>query len=224
VTLGDEIVFDIQGIPLTTKIASLRKVEWRRVQANFFVVFPEGVLEDAPGFFIVTTRTPDAVSSGRLQRAIVQQFSNVSVVDLSLILGAVEEIVSKISVAIRFIALFTVFTGIVLLVTAVLNSRFQRIQETILLRTLGAVSSQLAQIQLIEFVVLGLMASLAGVTLAVGAQWALTHFVFKTSFSVPLPHLVVAIGINIAITVAVGILTGRKILRQPPLEVLRQAS
>ncbi len=224
VTLGDEIIFDIQGIPLTTRIASLRKVEWRRVQANFFVVFPEGVLEDAPGFFIVTTRTPDAASSGRLQRAIVQQFSNVSAVDLSLILGAVEEIISKISVAIRFIALFTVFTGIVLLITAVLNSRFQRIQETILLRTLGAVSSQLAQIQLIEFVVLGLMASLAGVTLAVGAQGLLTHFVFKTSFSVPLPHLLIAIAINIAITVAIGTLTGRKILRQPPLEVLRQAS
>jgi len=91
----------------------------------------------------------------------VQQFSNVSVVDLSLILGAVEEIVSKIFVAIRFIALFTVFTGIVLLVTAGLNSRFQRIQETILLRTPGAVSCQLSQIQLIEFVVLGIMASLS---------------------------------------------------------------
>lgn len=224
VTIGDEIVFDIQGIPITTKIASLRKVEWRRVQANFFVVFPEGVLEEAPGFFIVTTRTPDAASSGRLQRAMVQQFSNVSAVDLSLILGAMEEIVSKISAAIRFIALFTVFTGIVLLVTAVLNSRFQRIQETILLRTLGAVSRQLSQIQLIEFVVLGIMASLAGVTLAVGAQWFLVHFVFKTNFSVPVPDLLAAVGINIAITVAVGILTGRKILKQAPLEVLRQAS
>lgn len=222
VDLGDQIVFDVQGIPVTAEIASVRKVEWRRVQANFFVVFPDGVLNDAPGFHIVTTRTADAATSGKLQRELVRAFPNVSVVDLSLILGAVEEIVTKVAVAIRFIALFTVFTGVVVLVTAVLNSRFQRIQETILLRTLGAVSSQLSRIQLVEFVVLGLLASTAGVGLAVAAQAALVKFVFKSSFTVPVPDLFIAIAINVAITVGVGLITGRKILNQPPLEILRR--
>jgi putative ABC transport system permease protein len=122
--LGDEIVFDVQGIPLKTRLASVRQVDWRRVQANFFVVFPTGVLEEAPGFSIITTHVNDSQQSAAMQRAVVKEFPNVSSVDFTLILRLIEGIVSKLSIGIRFIALLTVGTGIILLITAVLNSRF----------------------------------------------------------------------------------------------------
>ncbi|HWN94131.1 MAG TPA: FtsX-like permease family protein, partial [Methylomirabilota bacterium] len=186
VGLGDEIVFDVQGIPLKTRIANLRRVDWRRLQANFFVVFPLGVLDDAPGFFIITTRVKDSEQSAAMQRAVVQRYPNVSTIDFTLVLRVVEGIVSKISFAIRFMAMFTVLTGVILLITAVLNSRFQRMRESILLRTLGASSGQLMRIQFIEFLLLGVLASLTGIILAVAAQWALTKFVFKVGFSVPI--------------------------------------
>jgi putative ABC transport system permease protein len=221
VGIGDEIVFDIQGIPVKTRVANLRKVDWRRVQANFFVVFPRGVLEEAPGFFIVTTRVADATQSAAMQRALVQKFPNVSSIDFTLVLRVVEGIVSKISFAIRFMALFTVFTGVILLITAVLNSRFQRLRESILLRTLGASSEQLLKIQVIEFFLLGLCASVTGIALAVGAQWLLTTFVFKTGFSVPVAHLLIAIALNSALTIVIGLLASRVVLNRPPLEVLR---
>ena len=187
--LGDEVVFDVQGIPIKTRLASVRKVEWRRVQANFFVVFPAGVLEEAPGFSIVTTRVKDAQQSATMQRAVVKQYPNVSSVDFTLILRVIESIVSKISIGIRFIALLTVCTGAILLVTAVLNSRFQRLREVVLLRTLGASAGQVLKIQVVEFLLLGLLASLTGIALAVAAQWSLTAFVFKIGFSVPWPTL-----------------------------------
>jgi len=219
--LGDEIVFDVQGIPIKTRLASVRKVEWRRVQANFFVVFPAGVLEEAPGFFIVTTRVNDSQQSAAMQRAVVKEFPNVSSVDFTLILRVIENIVSKISLGIRFIALLTVGTGIILLITAVLNSRFQRVREVVLLRTLGASSAQVLKIQIVEFLLLGLLASLTGIALAVAAQWSLTTFVFKAGFAVPWAHLGVAVAANLILAVGVGLLASRNVLRRPPLEVLR---
>lgn len=221
VGVGDEIVFDVQGIPMKTRIANLRRVDWRRLQANFFVVFPAGVLEEAPGFFIITTRVKDGAESAAMQRAVVQKFPNVSAIDFTLVLRVVENIVSKISFAIQFMAMFTVITGLILLVTAVLNSRFQRIRESILLRTLGASAGQLLRIQITEFFLLGLLASLTGIVLAVGAQWLLTKFVFKISFSLPVAHLVAAVVINSVLTVAIGLSASRSVVKRPPLEVLR---
>ncbi|MEO7679026.1 MAG: FtsX-like permease family protein, partial [Verrucomicrobiota bacterium] len=221
VTVGDEIVFDVQGIPMRTRIASLRKVDWRRVQANFFVVFPRGVMESAPGFFIITTRVKDAEESAAMQRAVVQKFSNVASIDFTLVLRVVDEIVSKISFGIRFMALFTVFTGIILLITAVLNSRFQRLRESVLLRTLGASSGQILRMQVVEFFLLGFLASVTGIALAVAAQFFLTKFFFKIGFSVPILHLAVAVLANSALTLVVGLLASRSVLNRPPLEVLR---
>jgi putative ABC transport system permease protein len=221
VDIGDEIVFDIQGIPMKTRVANLRRVDWRRLQANFFVVFPAGVLEDAPGFFILTTRVRDNEQSAALQRAVVQRYPNVSTIDFTLVLRVVEGIVGKISFAIQFMAMFTVFTGVILLITAVLNTRFQRLRESILLRTLGASSSQLQRIQIIEFLMLGVLASVTGIILAVGAQWLLTKFVFKVGFSAPVVHLMLAVAINSALTVVIGLTAGRSVLKRPPLEILR---
>jgi putative ABC transport system permease protein len=219
--LGDEVVFDVQGIPIKTRLASVRKVEWRRVQANFFVVFPAGVLEEAPGFSIVTTRVKDSQQSAALQRAVVREYPNVSSVDFTLILRVIESIVSKISIGIRFSALLTVCTGVILLVTAVLNSRFQRLREVVLLRTLGASSAQVLKIQVVEFLLLGLLASLTGIALAVAAQWSLTTFMFKIGFAVPWAHLGLAMAVNSALAVSVGLLASRGVLHRPPLEVLR---
>lgn len=219
--LGDEIVFDVQGIPMKTRLASVRKVDWRRVQANFFVVFPTGVLEEAPGFSIVTTHVNDSQQSAAMQRAVVKEFPNVSSVDFTLILRVIEGIVSKISVGIRFIALLTVCTGIILLITAVLNSRFQRLREVVLLRTLGASSAQVLKIQVVEFLLLGLLASLTGIGLAVAAQWSLTAFVFKIGFAVPWLHLSLAVAVNSVLAISVGLLASRNVLNRPPLEVLR---
>lgn len=221
VDLGDEIVFDIQGIDLKTKVASIRKVEWRRVQANFFVVFPKGVLDDAPGFSIVTTRVPDSETSGRMQMAVTEEFPNVSSIDLMLVLDVVNSIVGKITFGVRFMAYFTALTGVLLLITATLNSRYQRFQEGILLRTLGASRSQILRIQFVEFSLLGVMASLTGIVLAVGGQWAVMKFVFEVPFVFPAMHVAVAVGINFIITLAVGIFGSWGITTHPPLQLLR---
>jgi putative ABC transport system permease protein len=221
VGLGDQIVFDVQGVPLTTRVASLREVDWRRIQPNFFVVFPRGVLESAPTMHVLVTRVSSSDESARLQREVVSKFSNISAIDLTLVLQTLDSILGKISFVIRFMAMFTVLTGLLVLVGALLTGRYQRLQESILLRTLGASRGQIFRILVVEYLSLGLLAALTGILLALTAAWALSVFLFKVSF-VPqvIPLLVALVGVP-GLTVFTGLLMSRGILSHPPLAVLR---
>jgi putative ABC transport system permease protein len=224
VGIGDEIVFDVQGILMTNQIAHVRKVDWKRVQPNFFMVFPSGMLEEAPSFHIFTARVPSREKSAAMQRAVVKAFPNVSIIDLALVLDTIDAILSKIGFVIRFMALFTVATGVIVLIASVLTGRFQRVQEGVLLRTLGASGKQVQRILYIEYLLLGLLAATTGALLAVGSAWALAEFVFKVNFRVGILPLLVAVGTVPLLTLATGTFTNRGVLRRPPLEVLRQNS
>ena len=221
VGLGDEIVFDVQGVPLRTKIASVREVDWRRVQPNFFVVFPQGCLEEAPAFHVMTLRVNSPEQSAALQREVVQRFPNVSAIELTLILQTVEAILNKISMVIRFMAVFTVGTGLLVLTGAILTGRFQRIRESILLRTLGASRAQILNILVIEYLCLGVLSALIGMLLAVTASWALSIWVFHVHFKLFALPLFIALALICAITTLIGLLASRGILNHPPLAVLR---
>lgn len=220
--LGDEIEWDVQGVPLKSTIASLRDVEWQRLQPNFFVIFPAGVLEAAPKFHLVATRVESPGDSARVQQAVVSRFPNVSSIDLGLILQTLDGIFAKVEFVVQFMALFTVATGAFVLAGAVMTGRFQRIRETVLLRTLGASRRQLARIQLVEYSVLGFLAALTGGALAFLAAALLATFVFKTPVVAPLGYLAVAAAGVTVLTVVTGMIANRGVTTHPPLEVLRQ--
>jgi putative ABC transport system permease protein len=221
VGLGDELVFDVQGVPVVTRVASFREVEWRRIQPNFFVVFPRGVLESAPAMHVLVTRVGSSQDSARMQRAVVKAFPNVSVIDLTLVLETVDAILGKISFVIRFMAMFTVLTGLLVLVSALAAGRYQRIQESVLLRTLGASRAQILKILLAEYFTLGFLAALTGVLLAVIATWVLMKFVFHAPFALAWESVLVPLVLVPGITVTVGFLMSRGILNRSPLSVLR---
>jgi putative ABC transport system permease protein len=222
--LGDEIEWDVQGVPMKTRITSLRVVEWQRMSPNFFVVFPAGVLEAAPKFFVAAARAASPADSARVQRAVVTRFPNVSAIDLGLLLQTLDSIFSKVEFVVRFMALFTVGTGVIVLAGAVLTGRFQRIRETVLLRTLGASRGQIAAIQLVEYGVLGVLAALTGGGLAFGASALLAIFVFETPVVLPLGYLGAAVAGVTLVTLATGLLANRGVATHPPLAVLREES
>ena len=221
VGVGDELEFEIQGVPLSTRIASVRKVDWQRVQPNFFVVFPAGVLESAPQFFALVARAESAQAAADLQRGVVERFPNVSAIDLSLILNTLQSILAKVSAAMRFIALFTVITGFAVLASAVLGSRSQRLRESILLRTLGAPRAQILGVVAAEYLLLGATAGLAGAALGVGATWGLSLYFFRAPAAVaPGPVLAILALVTVA-TVIAGAAGCWGIFRRSPLEALR---
>ncbi len=221
VKVGDVLVFDVQGVPVTTVIGSLREVNWRRLQPSFYILFPSGVLEQAPQFHVLATRVSSSAQSAQLQRTAVQRFPNVSAIDLTLVLQTADNILSKVAFVIRFMALFSILTGLLVLAAAVITSRYQRLQESVLLRTLGGSRSQILKIMTLEYLFLGGLAGLTGLLLALAASWALAHFVFEATF-IPalLPSALVMLAV-IAVTIILGMLNSRGMIDHPPLEVLR---
>jgi putative ABC transport system permease protein len=222
VTIGDEIAFDVQGIPVQARVSSLREVEWRRVQPNFYVLFPPGVLEDAPATHIVVSQVQSSEQSGELQRAIVEAFPNVSAIDLTLILRTLDGVVRRISLAVQFMASFTILTGILVLVGAVLSGRYQRMRESVLLRSLGASRAQVFQVLLAEYLWLGVLSACVGTGLAVGAAWGLSRYIFQLkSFQTGTGVLLITVLVLPFLTALVGLLSSRGIVNRPPLAVLR---
>jgi len=221
VGLGDELRFELQGVPLSTRVASLREVDWQRVQPNFFVVFPEGVLEAAPQFYAVVARAEPGESAASLQRAVVERFPNVSLIDLSLILNTLNSILDRVSAAMRFIAFFTIMTGFAVLASAVLGSRSERVRESILLRTLGAPRGQILGVVAAEYFLLGATAAVAGAVLGLGATWALSLYFFGTPVALAIGPVLAILFAVTAATVTAGAAGCWGIFRRSPLEALR---
>jgi len=223
VTVGDAVTFDVQGVKVETVVGSIRKVDWKKFRTNFFILFPKGVLEDAPGTFIALSRAADDAQSAALQREIVRQYPGVSVLDLRAVVSAVDAILSKAAFVIRFMSLFTLLTGLLILAAALFSSRYERAREEALLRVLGATNGQVFRILVIEFALLGFFAALTGILLSVGAAYGLAFFVFKTRFVPPLFTVPPALAVMMAITVGAGLAISRRDGRQTPLALLAEA-
>ncbi|WP_423148429.1 ABC transporter permease [Rubrolithibacter danxiaensis] len=222
IKIGDKMVFNVQGALIPAVVGSFREVDWNRIQTNFRVVFPKGVLEDAPQFHVLITRVPSTEASVAFQQAVVQRFPNVSIIDLDLVLSVLDEILNKIGFVIRFMAAFSILTGLIVLVASVLISKYQRIQESVLLRTLGASRKQILFITALEYFFLGALASLTGIFLSFISSWALAKYSFETEFHPELlPAFIIFLLVS-ALTVAIGLINSRGILNKPPLEVLRR--
>ena len=220
--VGDHLVFNVQGSQVQTIIASLRSVNWNKMQTNFLVVFPKGVLEDAPQFYAVLTRVPSKAASASYQQAVVRQFPNISIIDLGQILSVLDELLDKLGDIIKFMGAFSIVTGIVVLIASVRISKYQRIQESVLLRTMGASRRQILTITALEYFFLGALSALAGTLIAFTGSWLLAKFSFDIPFNA---SLLPALGIFLAITlltVVIGLLNSRGILNKPPLEILRR--
>lgn len=221
VGVGDSITFDIGGVPLYAVVGSLRKVDWSRFSPNFFVVFPVGVLEDAPTFNVLATRAPTAAVSGALQSEVVRRYPTVSAIDLSLVAATIQGIVDKATTAVRFLSAFTVGTGLLVLCAAIFTGRYERVKEGVLLRTLGASRRQIVRILWVEYFCLGTLAALTGILLAAAGSWAMSVFVFKTTWMPAPGSMVAAWAMAVGLTLLAGLSASRGVCNHPPLEVLR---
>ncbi|WP_200975556.1 ABC transporter permease [Echinicola sp. 20G] len=221
VKLGDELVFNVQGRPLTTYVGSFREVNFRQVSTNFLVLFPANVLEKAPKFHVVITKSKTDTQAAKVQNEIVRAFPNISVINLGTIVDTLEEILSKISFVIQFMALFSIVTGILVLISSLIISKYQRMKESILLRTLGASSPVVRTINTLEYFFLGSLASLSGIILSFIATALLSIFVFDFPVRWAWAEAAVIYVIITAITVVLGWLNGKNIINKPPMEILR---
>jgi putative ABC transport system permease protein len=220
--IGTKIGFNVQGTRIDCEVGSVRKVDFNRVQTNFIVLFPRGVLERAPQFHVIVSKVQDAAQSAKFQSELVKRYPSVSAIDLTQILRSVDEVLRKVSFVIRFMALFSILTGLLVLISSIYQGKYARIRESVLLRTLGASRKQILSINTLEYFLLGALACLAGVGLSVAGAWALSKWAFKIPFEVewwPLGATFLSIT---ALTVLIGLFNSREVVQKPPLEVLRE--
>lgn len=224
VKVGDELSFNVQGMALTTYVGSIRKVDFTKMRTRFFIIFPEKVLENAPQFQVLVTKSPNPETTAAYRTAVVRKFANVSVVDLSSILDALGDILKKISYVIQFMAVFSILTGFLVLISSLLLSKLQRIKESVLLRTLGASSKQLLKITATEYALLGSLAAATGIIIALVSSWLLATFQLELTYYAPWGAIAIIFVLVVALIVIVGLLNNREVLRKSPLEVLRRES
>jgi putative ABC transport system permease protein len=221
VNIGDHLVFNVQGVPMPAIVSSVRQVNWNKIQTNFQVVFPKGILEDAPQFHVLLTHVKSAKSSAQFQQAVVKQFPNVSIIDLGLVLNVIDGLLDKIGYVIRFMSAFSIITGIVVLIASVRISKYQRIQESVLLRTLGASRKQIFTITALEYLFLGALSALTGIVIAIAGSWLLAKYSFEVPFAINLIPAVILFFVISLLTIVIGLLNSRGVLNKPPLEILR---
>ena len=164
----------------------------------------------------------DPNSTAQLRRALYEKFPTVTVIDVAATLELVRQIILQVAFVIQFLAAFSIFAGIVILASAIAGTRFRRIREVVVLKTLGATRPRIATIFSIEFAVLGLIAGFVGLIFAnlLGRTLLLHRFGFAYQFQ-PLLTLLEWFGVA-ALTVAAGWFASHRVLGQKPLEILRE--
>jgi putative ABC transport system permease protein len=221
VALGDTLVWDVGGRQVATTVGSVRQVDWQQFATNFFVVFPEGLLERAPQSIVFLTRVESSTQTAQLQADLARSQPNVSVVDLDLIAGVFQALFERIGSVIRFMALFSLVTGLIVLVAVVVSTRSQRERESVLMKTLGARLQQVRKLAVVEYALTGLLGGMVGTLFAVAAGWAVARWVFEVPLGLPwLAVLGTLLGV-VALTLVVGLLSGRGTYARPTIGVLR---
>jgi putative ABC transport system permease protein len=223
VGLGDTITWDVAGTRVPSVVASLRGVDWNRLEPNFFAVLEPGALERAPQTIIMVARVEDPDRRAMLQRDLIDGYPNVSALDFSRVQEAIESVLSRVRQAVAFLGGFSALAGVLVLVGALATSRLQRLREGALLKTLGARRRQVLTVLLAEYLALGSIATASGLTLAIGAAALIVPRLFEMPYTVRATSILLIWGAVVTLTVVVGLLGSRDLLARPPLPVLREA-
>ena len=220
VTVGGTLTWDIQGVPITARVWSLRKVDWRTFGANFFVIFSPGALEDAPGSFIATAQVEPAQADA-LQTAVVGAFPNVSAIPVREVLERAAALVDQIALAVRLVAAVSILTGLIVLAGALAISRRERLYQSVIWKALGATRGLVARSFALEYALLGVAAGLAGTALAAALAFGVQRWLLEVPWVWQPATLAAGVLGSTALALAVGYLGSYRLLGQRPLAVLR---
>jgi putative ABC transport system permease protein len=219
--IGDQLVFNIQGVPVTATVSSIRTRARESISPYFYFVFPkDSLIKDAPQTFFTAVRLPkDRISE--LQYRVVSQFPNVSTIDVTQTLAAFSHIAKRLVMVVRFFTLFSIGAGLLIIISSMLATRWDRIQEAAYVKILGARSRFVLLVCATEHLIIGMVSAL----LAIAISQTGSYLVCRYRFAIPYhPHLIESlclIGATLAIVVAVGLLASVPVITQKPIAFLR---
>ena len=221
--LGDTMRFDVLGRTLSARVTSIRSVEWSDSRAGgFMFVFRPGLLETAPHGYVGFLRGPDdGASRARLQSELVAAAPNVSVIDGREILGAIQGVVDNVTLAVTVVGTLVVLSGLLILVGAVAMTKFRRVYEAAIFKTLGATRRLIATVLMIEYGLLGLLAGGIGAGGAVALTWGISRFALDIPFRPLFGLSAVGVVVTMALVAGIGVVSSWEVLQRRPLATLR---
>ncbi len=220
--VGDTMTFNVQGRQITARVSSIREVDWRNARTGFLVVFRPGPLDRAPTKFIGAIKGPnDTTTRAQLQRDLIDKYPNISVVDVRDIIEIARGIIQKVSLAVSFVGGFVFLSGLLILIGSIAMTKFHRLYESAILKTLGAKRKLIVTTLLVEYGILGLLAGGLGSAAAIALTWAVSEHALKLNWHfIPSVNLL-GVAVATALVMAVGALSSWDVMVKKPLGILR---
>lgn len=224
--LGDRVTFDVLGKPVTARVTSVRRVDWRNARTGFLIVFRPGALDKAPTMYVSAFKGPppgtqNGNARAQFQRDLVNRFPNVSIIDVYDIIEIARGIVGNVSLAVTFVGGFVFLSGLLILVGSIAMTKFHRLYESAILKTLGAKRKLIIATLLVEYGVLGLLAGGLGSAAAIALTWAVSKYALEITWrfvpSVNLQGVLVAL----VLVMFIGVASSWDVLVKKPLGILR---
>jgi len=223
IQVGDQMRFDVLGRTITARVTSVRRVDWQDFRAGgFMFVFRPGTFDGAPHTYISALQASrDPLARARMQAALASRFPNVSVIDLREILQIIQTIVDNVTLAVTVVGLLVLLSGGLILVGAVSMTKFRRVYEAAILKTLGASSRLIAAMLVLEYGVLGAIAGTVGAAGAIVLSWAIARFALELPWEATPAITIGGIVATALLVAAIGVLASVDVLRHKPLATLR---
>ena len=223
INVGDTIRFDVLGRTIAAKVTSVRFVEWSQSRAGgFMFLFRPGVLEKAPHSFIGFLRGPqDLEARARLQTALVSVAPNVSVVDGREIIEAIKSVVDNVTLAVTVVGTLVVLSGLMILIGAVAMTKFRRVYEAAIFKTLGATRRLIAAVLVLEYGLLGILAGGIGAGGAIGLTWAISKYALDIPFKPLIGLSAAGVVVTTVLVAVIGVMSSWEVLQRKPLATLR---
>jgi len=222
IKLGDVVKFKVADRFFQAKIASIREVDWGSFRANFYAVTNPGLLDDFP----TTYMTPFYLAPERyeLLNQMVKTFSNITVIDIAAVIGHVREIINRVTLAVEYVFIFTILSGVMVLFAGIQSTHDERMLENAIIRTIGGRKKQILQTLIAEFACLGIFAGLIAAIMATIIAMLISHFVLKMPYHWNVESWFYGMlggGLGVGL---IGVWGSSQVLKIPPLATLRKIS
>jgi putative ABC transport system permease protein len=221
VHVGSHITFAAQDTQIVATVAALTKADGQHAYSRAEFILPQSVLAGLPVVWYGGVHV-DPAHVGELQRALYNAFPTVTVINVAQALETVRAVVIQITYVIQFLAAFSIFAGVIILASSIAGTRYRRIREVVVLKTLGATRRRIATVFSIEFAVLGLVAGVVGVSFANMIARLIMTRAMMVAYHFQWGWTLGALAGTAALTVATGWMASHRILGRKPLEVLRE--
>lgn len=222
-TLGSNLTIEIQGVQISAPVTSIRKVNWRNMRTNFYMIYSPGALLDAPITYVATVHVSESKEQ-ELQQALVDALPNVTALSTRDIINTVETVVEKLKTLIDFMSGFSILAGLIILSGSVASTKFRRLKESAILKILGAGRFTVAGILGVEYAILGIVSGILGVGLSCLLSWGVMTYLVKSDWNLYPAVMLWTLALSVLLTVLTGILSSLDVLRNRPMKTLRQAN